>query len=172
MSDKFELIKKMDSSKLIDIVKNYKRYGYEERLKDSALQILKDRGIDEETLRLTGNLSDYKFESVNEIYKSFIKSSKIAFLFYGLIFLFTFTLTSITSYSFLIILTIVYFICLISCLTFIVKSLICYHDFSKAVGKHLGSGTFIAYVLLGIFFYFFMYFYYKKEMKEDMKMIN
>jgi hypothetical protein len=173
MTDKSATVKKMDNSKLIDIVKNYKRYGYDVSLKDTALQILKERGIDDEMLRLTGNLTDQKYESAQDIYKSFNKSSKTSFIFYGLLFLTAFKpLLTINSYSFSIFILIYIIICYITCLIFILKSLISYSDFYKAIGKHLGVGTYLVFIISGLFAYFFVYFYYKKEMKEDMKMIN
>jgi len=174
MAEKADILFKMDSSKLIDIVKNYKRYGYDVSLKDTAIQILKERGIDDEMLRLTGNLTDHSYESVNEIYQSFNKSSKLSFVFYGLVFLFILlpAILNITSHPLAFLFEGFYIICYCVCLFLIIKSLITYSDFYKALGKHVGAGTYLIFIISGLFTYFIIYFYYRKEMKEDMKMIN
>jgi len=168
MKNKSEVIKTFNNSRLIDIVKNYKRYGYEAYLKDEALQILKDRGVDEETLRLTGNLTDYEFDTANNLFDSFNKNSKLAFLFYGIMFFMIF----INALSQLSILYAIEFATMILCFIFIIKSLISYSDFYKALGKDISAWTYISYIILGIFAYFYVYFFYKKEMKEDLKLIN
>ena len=45
MTDKIERLKKLDTDKLIDVVKNYRQYGYEENLRNSAISLLEERGI-------------------------------------------------------------------------------------------------------------------------------
>ena len=168
MKDKSEVIKTFDNSRLIDIVKNYKRYGYEAYLKDEALQILKDRGVDEETLRLTGNLTDYEFDTAKNLFDSFNKNSKLAFLFYGIMILMIF----INAIDKLSILYIIEFVIEILCFVFIIKSLISYSDFYKAIGKDISGWTYLIFIISGVFAYFYVYFHYKKEMKEDLKLIN
>lgn len=37
MTDKIERLKKLDTDKLIDVVKNYRQYGYDENLRNSAI---------------------------------------------------------------------------------------------------------------------------------------
>ena len=154
MKDKSEVIKTFNNSRLIDIVKNYKRYGYEAYLKDEALQILKDRGVDEETLRLTGNLTDYEFDTANNLFESFNKNSKLAFLFYGIMILMIF----INAIDKLSILYIIEFVIEILCFVFIIKSLISYSDFYKAIGKDISGWTYLIFIISGVFAYFYVYF--------------
>ncbi|SNR60289.1 hypothetical protein SAMN06265371_106186 [Lutibacter agarilyticus] len=76
MTDKIERLKSFDSEKLIDIVKNYRQYGYDENLRNDTLEILKKRGIDKEQLILTGNYKNQNYDSAKDIYESFNRNSK------------------------------------------------------------------------------------------------
>lgn len=40
----FDILNKFDNDKLIDVVKNYKRYGYDDELRDYAINLLGERG--------------------------------------------------------------------------------------------------------------------------------
>jgi len=50
-----EKLKRLDTLKLIDVVKNYQRYGYEEHIKASAIEILESRGMSIEEINAAGN---------------------------------------------------------------------------------------------------------------------
>jgi hypothetical protein len=174
MTEKSDILRKMDNTKLIDIVKNYQRYGYAQSLRDEALQLLKERGIDEETLKLTGNLSDRRYESVEDIFRSFNRSSKTSFIFYGL-FIASLLLSPIfphEGHSTPTLVSLFSILCFIGSLIFIGISLLRYSDFYKALGKHLGAGPYLQFIISGVLTYFVAYFYFKKEMKEEMKMMN
>ena len=52
-----DILKRFDNDKLIDVVKNYKRYGYDDEIRDYAINLLKERGWsveDFENIRLLG----------------------------------------------------------------------------------------------------------------------
>ena len=82
MSDKIEILKTLSDNKLIDIVKNFKQYGYDENIRTNAISILEEKGININDLKLTGNFENQKFNDANSYYNSFFKNSKIAFMFY------------------------------------------------------------------------------------------
>ena len=46
-----DILKKFDNAKLIDIVKNHQRYGYDDELRDSAICLLEERGWSREELQ-------------------------------------------------------------------------------------------------------------------------
>ena len=48
MMDQLERIKTLSNDKLIDVVKNYRQYGYSDELRNVALEELQERGIDRE----------------------------------------------------------------------------------------------------------------------------
>lgn len=47
----FDILNKFDNDKLIDVVKNYKRYGYDDELRDYAINLLGERGWNREDLQ-------------------------------------------------------------------------------------------------------------------------
>src|SRR5436190_11944500 len=66
----------------MDVVKNYHQYGYDDSLRNAAIDILRGRGITQEDLKLLGNFENQQFNSALEIAKSFSSNSNFAFLFF------------------------------------------------------------------------------------------
>ena len=85
MANYSERLKNLDNKKLIDVVKNYRQYGYDENLRASAISILDARGITKEQLELTGNFDNKAYDYANQLYNSFSKNSKIAFILFLII---------------------------------------------------------------------------------------
>lgn len=56
-------LESFNDGKLIDIVKNYKQYGYDNDLRNIALGILEKRGINKEQLELSGNFENHSYKS-------------------------------------------------------------------------------------------------------------
>lgn len=52
----FDILNKFDNDKLIDIVKNYKRYGYNDALRNYVINLLEERGWSREDLQRFGYL--------------------------------------------------------------------------------------------------------------------
>ena len=51
------ILKRLDNDKLIDVVKNYKRYGYGAEIRDYAIKLLEERGWSiEERHLVTGKI--------------------------------------------------------------------------------------------------------------------
>ena len=174
MPDKSETLKKLDNAKLIDVVKNYKQYNYDEDIRNMALSILAERGIDEEILRLTGNDKNSTFDSANDILLMYKKNSKLAFTFYALI-LATKILSSLLGrnsnlmYIVFLALALFFVICF---LIFIIRSFFDQNNFYKIIGKEVGSGDQLTYFLVGMPLYIIFYFYYKNQMKEEIREID
>ena len=57
-----EILNKFDNDKLIDVVKNYKRYGYDDELRDYAINLLGERGWSREDLQQFGYLTNYDYD--------------------------------------------------------------------------------------------------------------
>jgi hypothetical protein len=72
--NKIDRLKNLDSDKLIDVVKNYRQYGYEEDLRTEAITILEERGISKEQLQLTGNFENKKYDNAEDLYKQYTGS--------------------------------------------------------------------------------------------------
>ena len=176
MPNHLERLKQFDDQKLIDIVKNYRQYGYEDALRNAALEILETRGIDMEMLKLTGNLENQTFNTANNLFTSFNRNSTIAFSLYGtwlcfrgLIFLFLKDNKTI-DINFIA----VFFLwgILISYIVFFVKAYLDQREFYKVIKKPDEAEIWIVYFLLGMPLYIFMYFYFKNQMKEQMHLIR
>ena len=54
----FDILNKFDNDKLIDIVKNYKRYGYNDALRNYVINLLEERDWSREDLQRFGYLTN------------------------------------------------------------------------------------------------------------------
>lgn len=57
-----DILKRFDNDKLIDVVKNYKRYGYDDEIRDYAINLLKERGWSIEDLKTFGYWKNSDYE--------------------------------------------------------------------------------------------------------------
>ncbi len=159
----------LDSNKLIDIVRNYRQYGYSDDVRSFALSLLEAQGITREDLHLTGNLENRRFDRVSEILDVYKRQSNIAFVFYGLFLVFWFVSTYLTSVSNVV--NLGGWICLIAYFIYLFKSFQSQSEFYKLTGEEYGSEGALVYVFLGMPFYIFMYFVFHNQMKERLKMV-
>lgn len=58
----FDILNKFDNDKLIDVVKNYKRYGYDDEIRDHAIKLLVERGWSVEDLKTFGYWENSDYE--------------------------------------------------------------------------------------------------------------
>lgn len=174
MHDKSEKLKSLDNEKLIDVVKNYKQYRYDDELRNTAIEILEERGIDKEQLKLTGNLENKEYNTAADLYNAFGRSSKAAFTFYILIFITKIMVSIVSGDSSTLLTTIVvlFWSSLILYCTLLIKSFIVQSRFLKIIGKEYSSAAFMIYFLLGMPLYIIMYFYFRRQMSEEMKLIS
>lgn len=168
MNPPSERLKNLDDKKLIDIVKNYRQYGYDEDLRNTALSILRERGIDEEQLKLSGQFENYTYTSANLQFKAFRQNSKIAFTLYALTIL-CLLISIWTNFELLPLLLFLAFF--LGFIAFLIQSFSNQNSFFKLINeKHESQGAFL-YFILGMPFYVFMFFYFSQRMKERMKRI-
>ena len=174
MTEKRELLEKLEDAKLIDVVKNYRQYGYDEEVRSAAINILKERGITEDDLKMGGNFSNHTYDNAEDSYRSYCNNSKIAFALYItlLLFIVAIPVVNFTNGTLVGVLLILKIICTISYLAFITVSFINHSDFYKAINKKISSADIMIYYTVGMPFYIFMYFFYKSQMNEEMKMIQ
>jgi hypothetical protein len=167
-------LKGLDNDKLIDVVKNYRQYGYADDIRSSALTILHDRGINKDDLQLTGNYENRTYDHANDIFSSFKRNSKIAFIFYGLLILIKFVAphTGINSNSFNAFTFFGFIFCFVIYLLFILRSFLNQSEFYKLSGGEFGSEGAFMYLFFGMPFYVVMYFVFQKQMKEKMASIR
>jgi len=174
MSDKIEILKTLSDNKLIDIVKNFKQYGYDENIRTNAISILEEKGININDLKLTGNFENQKFNDANSYYNSFFKNSKIAFMFYCIIIALNLIEFSISeeSTSILTLILITWWVSIILYFTFLIKSFLDHNEIYKLIGNEYKTSSTTMYYLFGAPFYFITYFIFKKQIYNEMKMIR
>jgi len=171
MDDKKESFRKFSDNRLIEIVRNARQFGYDDTIKRNALDVLKERGISQEDLQLTGNLTNDKFDSIEYLYNSYTTNSRIAFIIYGILLVLNairlFWLADLGALLSLpsLVLSVGFFV-------FFIISFFNHLNFYRSIGKEMGVGDQIMYILIGMPFYFFMHFFYKSQMKEEMKMVQ
>ena len=172
-----EKLRPFTDSKLIDFIKNYRQYSYTDGEREVGLEILAERGITKEELKLKGQFENNQHVEALRNFKMFNKNSKIAVIWYTLAFVLNLTFIIFTkNFSFspiietlgLIIINII--MPLISW-TYAFKSIFQYSRMSKALNKKLDVGVWIVFGIFGLFLYFILYFYIRNEAKEKIKAI-
>jgi len=174
MTDKHERLSKLDNDKLIDVVKNYRQYGFDDQVRETAINILSDRGITKEQLQITGSFENKTYDYANDIFASFLMNSKIAFVMYLLLFFSRLLIPLLSDDSVglawtLLISTILSFILYF---VFLTMSFMNQNQFYKAIGQDYGTEGALLYLFLGMPFYMFMYFYFRNQMKDKMKEVR
>lgn len=165
MKDKFT---EYSDDKLIDIVKNAKVYGYSEEIKNSALEILESRGIDQETLRLQGNLSNQEFEKLEGLYEKFNKYSKVAFTSYFVVLAINVAMAMMNS----LLMSLIGLASLFVFILFFVKSFISQNRFYESIKINRGQFDLVIFFIVGMPLYFIMFFYFRGKMKAEMHQIK
>jgi hypothetical protein len=168
-----EKLQSFDTSKLIDIVKNYRQYKYDESIRNTAIGILESRGIDLEVLKLRGDFINQSYDDANRELKSFENASKLAFLLYGFIIISRFAISftgdnEVLSITF----TILFGMAIIGYFIFLIRSFVNQSNYYNMLGKkdsQLNPGL---YFTVGLIIYAVMYFVFRKQMRDEMNEIR
>lgn len=168
-----EKLKSFDEEKLIDIVKNYRQYGYSDEIRNSALDVLESRGIDTGILKLRGDLTNSNYDEAKEEFGSFERNSGIAFVLYGLLLVFRF-ITSFAGDSEAVIITflILFWLSFIGFVVYLIRSFINQSRYYKIVGKENDQINPGLYFTVGLIIYAVMYFMFRKQMRNEMNEIR
>lgn len=142
--DDCDILNKFDNNKLIDVIKNYKRYGYNDELRDCAVNILEGRGWSREELQQFGYLTNHDYDEAEKQYKAYKRNSLIGIC------------TLVFSGG---ILAVVYLIFLILAYRNVAR-------FYKALGRNEDETA--LFNVLGVLAYFHL----KERMKEELKGIR
>jgi len=174
MTNYSERLKNLDDRKLMDVVKNYRQYGYDDEMRATAISILNSRGITKEQLELTGNYDNKTYDYANELFKSFEKNSKIAFTLFVIILLtnILIPIISLNSESIAVVILIINILAFVLYFIYLIKSFLNQNQYYRAINDDYGTEGALMYLFLGMPFYIFMYFYFRNQMKEKMKSIK
>ena len=173
-SPELSILKNHDSNKLIDIIKNYHQYDYPISYRNSSVQILNNRGISEEELKFSGNLSNQVYEDAKRALDLQNENSKIALVSYVSYMLFTilalvFNNNKLPALAVISIILVVIFV--VAFLVYLIKVYTNLSDFYKIIDKKNVTNI-LGIAIIGIPLYFLVYFYYNKKLIEDIKLIN
>jgi lipopolysaccharide export system permease protein len=173
-SEAYSNLNSYSNKNLIDIVKNYRQYDFDDSYRNTSLLLLKNRGISEDELRFGGNLVNENYENALRYKIDYDENSSIAFKLYFI------TLASqifgavLNNNGFPIIGKILIVLGSIATLLYLIsffKSFMSQSNFYKILGGKIMSNA-IALILLGIPLYFIYHFYFKSKLKEDLKQIR
>ena len=174
MTDQRERLQKFDNDKLIEVVKNYRQYGYDERLRQSAIDILAERGITKEHLQIAGGLENRTYDYAKDLFDSFLRNSLIAFVMFLILFSsrVAIRIVPVDSEGLALTILIVTVLSFVLYFIFLIMSFMNQNQFYKAIGQDYGTEGALLYLLLGMPIYMFMYFYFRNQMMEKMKEIR
>jgi hypothetical protein len=171
ITENTKLLQRLSDKRLIDLVKNYRQYGYDTELREAAISILTTRGITKEQLQLRGEFENKTYDSAQETYHSFRKTSNVAFAAYAIL-LVTNILVPVFSLDFealSLFIRVINWSSLITYLSFLIISFMNQYKFYKIINKNYGTDGVLLYVFLGMPFYIFSYFYFRSQMKEKIQ---
>ena len=156
--ERLNRIKNLDNPKLIDVVKNYQRYNYPVEFRDEALKTLRQRGIHEDALKISGNLENVKYDEARRIYDKINLYNNLAFATYILSIFVYFSGNA----GFGILLSAVFLILML--LVYSSRS-----DFFKIIKESDRDFSMAIFLFIGIPMYFLVYFLTKRDLKEKLE---
>ena len=160
MNDRAEALKRLATPKLIDAVRNYRQYGYDLAIRDSALLMLEERGVEIEALVLSGSLHNASYDNAERVYRSYVRNSNLAFLTYILVFVFKIGGAIVADPASNSTLSLILFVAaLVLYFRFLIGSFIDQSNFYRSQGKKWNGGDQLIYFLVGMPFYIFMFFF-------------
>ncbi len=172
-TEEFTTLNSYENKKLIEIVKNFRKFNYKTIYKNTALNILNSRGITNQQLKFSGNFIDEEFEEGIRLKNKYKEDAKLTIILYFISLVFNLggailenngypTTGSILLYTGLAI-QVIYIFALI-------RAFISYSNFNKHTGDESIFGN-IFFILLGLPLFFIVYFFERKKLKKDLQLI-
>jgi len=157
-----EKLKQLSTNQLLDVVRNYKQYGYTDELRETAISLLEEQGYGRDRLKLTGHMENVNHRKAKELYDSFMSNMQWALILYIAGFILLTINNTITAVSGI--------ICIISMYLFFIRAIMCEDDFDKQVDPSRPSQSPMQFVILffGGFIFIILFFYYRSKMKEKL----
>ena len=167
-------LESFENEKLIDIVKNFRQFGLSLNYKKTALKILNSRGISELQLKMTGDLSNQKYENALRLFIDFKEHSKLALVLNILTIILGFGGSVLSNNGIPVMGKIMSGIAVLTLLFFVVvfqKTTSNQSDFYKLLSIKFLTNSFV-FIILGIPLFFLYRPYFVKKMKEDLLKIS
>ncbi len=167
MKDK---LTQMSNEKLVDVVKNFQRYGYDESVKKEALELLSSRGFNIDDLNLMGQEKTANFEAAKINLRQFNRFSWLAFIFYFLSVSVSIWFVAIKHYD--PVAETVAKLCLYAVyITFMALSIVRLKNYYELSKVDDFSTDILIYVVVGMPLYIFAFFYIRSKLKEGLDRI-
>lgn len=167
----------LSDTQLMDVVKNYRQYNYSDGERSLAIDMLADRGITEERLKVLGVFENKKYKNAHEAYDLFKKNSRKAILYYIPVLLLSVIIPILNnnvemSVWALLGLLVIDIICFCLYFYYLIRSFFNYQSLHEALDDKLDFAGILAFLLLGLPAYFLIYLYTLRNAKEKMNQLN
>ena len=173
-SENTSKLESFENEKLIDIVKNFRQFGLSLNYKQKALKILNLRDISELELKMSGNLSNQKYENALRLYIDFKQHSKLALVLNTLTILLGFGGLVLSNNGMPVmgkILSGIAVLCLLFFLIVFQKTISNQFNFYKLLSIKFLTNSFV-FIILGIPLFVLYRPFFIKKMKEDLLKIS
>ncbi len=173
-SEAYSNLNSYSNKNLIDIIKNYRQYDFDDSYRNTSLLLLNNRGITEEELRFGGNLVNENYENALRYKIDYDENSSIAFKLYFITLASQIIGAVLNNNGFPIIGKLLIILGTVATLLYLIsffKAFISQSNFYKILGGKAMSNA-VVLILLGIPLYFIYHFYFKNKLKEDLKQIR
>ncbi|MDG1778686.1 MAG: LptF/LptG family permease [Flavobacteriaceae bacterium] len=167
-------IQHFENEKLIDLIKNYRYYGLTLAHKTDALNLLKERGITELELKLTGNLSNETYESGVRHMEDYHENATVAYFAHLLVLILGIGGFILNNNGAATVGSIMIALALIALVLFIIvfpKVLKNQAAFYKLLKKKFMAHN-VVFIVLGLPLFFLYRLYFNKKMNEDLTKIS
>jgi len=173
-SENTSKLESFENEKLIDIVKNFRQFGLSLNYKQKALKILNLRDISELELKMSGNLSNQKYENALRLYIDFKEHSKLALVLNTLTILLGFGGLVLSNNGMPVMGKILSGIAVLFLLFFLIvfqKTISNQFNFYKLLSIKFLTNSFV-FIILGIPLFVLYRPFFIKKMKEDLLKIS
>ena len=157
---------KLETSILINIVKNAEQFNYDSQQRLFALKILENRGVTQQNLLEKNELYNKEYLKLKHLIEQYNNLSNWSLAFYVLAFI-----LNGLAFTNNIILILIGLINLVLMYVFIYKSIQNLEEIEEITGRRNFTNIYIA-ILFGFPFLLFIYFFNKTELKEALKEYN
>lgn len=159
----------MQTEKLVDVVKNHAIYGYDASIRDQAVELLQERGVQTEDLIYFGKNKGNQIKHAESILKVFNRNAFLALLCYSAFLAQIFIQPTEEN---LLILTFGRISTLILYVIFLIGGTFSMVRFNKVIRKPENSGDIIIFILFGMPFFLIIYLHFIRKMREDLARMN
>lgn len=169
MTNKLEKLKNFNDKKLIDVVKNYRQFGYDDETREAAIEILESRGIDKESLKIRGDFENKSYDDAIKYFKSYDNYSKNALILYIIMIVSKILSHGLPDSNNLLItvLVIIFWGTLIGFLICFIKAFISQSKYFDLIGKDDYGLNANLYFIIGPFIFLIMFFIFRNQIKKQ-----